>query len=303
MSKIKIQDHKHAKGTSKEFLRTQGSKIQDVTRSEAIKFVNQTLQGYYDNVGISLQTSVAHTQQHNGIVERQNHTLVEAARTMLIFSKAPLFLWAEAVTTTCYTQNCSLIRRRHNKTPYELIHDRKPDLTYFYVFGALCYPTNDSEDPGKLKSKDDIGIFVSYTPAKKAYRIYNRRTRLVTETIHVEFDDLASMASEQFDSGPKLQLMTPRTISSGLVQNPPSSTPHVPPTKNDWDILFQLMFDEYFNPPPTVVSPVPTAVAPRPADPTGTTLSTSIEQDAPAANTSSTIQEIQSPVLSEGVEE
>ncbi|GJY50006.1 retrovirus-related pol polyprotein from transposon TNT 1-94 [Tanacetum coccineum] len=82
----------------------------------------------------------------NGVVERWNRTLVEAACTMLIFSKALLFLWAEAVTTACYTQNQSLIRKCHNKTVYELLYDRKPDLSYLHVFGALCYPTNDGED-------------------------------------------------------------------------------------------------------------------------------------------------------------
>ncbi|GJU02378.1 retrovirus-related pol polyprotein from transposon TNT 1-94 [Tanacetum coccineum] len=109
---------------------------------------------------------------------------------MLIFSKAPLFLWAEAVATSCYTQNRSLIQKCHNKTPYELLHDRKLDLSYLYVFGALCYPTNESEDLGKLKPKADIGIFVGYAPAKKAFRIYNKRTRLIIETIHVDFDEL-----------------------------------------------------------------------------------------------------------------
>ncbi|GJX84815.1 retrovirus-related pol polyprotein from transposon TNT 1-94 [Tanacetum coccineum] len=151
---------------------------------------------------------------------------------------------------------------------------------------------------GKLKPKADIRIFVGYIPAKKAYRIYNRKTRLIIETIHVEFDKLTAMASEQFDSGPELQLMTLGTISLGLVQNTPSLTPYVPPTKNDWDMLFKPMFDEYFNPSPSVVSPVPTATVPRPADPTGSPLSTSIDQAAPYASTSSTIQETQSPVIS-----
>ncbi|GJV50474.1 retrovirus-related pol polyprotein from transposon TNT 1-94 [Tanacetum coccineum] len=103
----------------------------------------------------------------NGIVERQNRTLVEAARTMLIFSKALRFLWAEVVATACYTQNRSLIHTRHNKTPYELMHDKKPDLTFFCVFGALCYPANDSEDIGKLRPIADIGIFVGYAPNRK----------------------------------------------------------------------------------------------------------------------------------------
>ncbi|GJX80970.1 retrovirus-related pol polyprotein from transposon TNT 1-94, partial [Tanacetum coccineum] len=84
--------------------------VQNVRTDNGIEFVNQTLREWYENVGITHQTSVARTPQPNGVVERQNRTLVEAARTMLIFSKAPLFLWAEAINTACYTQNRSLIR-------------------------------------------------------------------------------------------------------------------------------------------------------------------------------------------------
>nr|GEW97067.1 hypothetical protein [Tanacetum cinerariifolium] len=93
-------------------------------------------------------------------------------------------------------------------------------------------------------------------------------TRLIIETIHVDFDELTVVASKQFSSGPGPQLLTPRTISSGLVLNPPSPTPYVPPDKKVWDILFQPMFDEYFNPSPNVASPVPVVAAPEPADST-----------------------------------
>nr|GEW29537.1 hypothetical protein [Tanacetum cinerariifolium] len=114
---------------------------------------------------------VPRTLQQNGVVERQNRTLVEAARTMVIFFKALMFLWAKAVATACYTQNRSLIHTRHNKTPYELLHNKKPDLTFFKVFGALCFPTNDSEDLGKLQPTTDIGIFVGYAPSRKDLEI------------------------------------------------------------------------------------------------------------------------------------
>nr|GEV81080.1 hypothetical protein [Tanacetum cinerariifolium] len=107
------------------------------------------------------------TPQQKGVVERQNRTLVEAAQTMLIFSKALMFLWAEAVATACYTQNRSLIHTRNNKSPYELVHNKKPGLTFFRVFGAICYPINDSEDLGKLQPTADIRIFVGYVPRRK----------------------------------------------------------------------------------------------------------------------------------------
>ncbi|GJX87354.1 retrovirus-related pol polyprotein from transposon TNT 1-94 [Tanacetum coccineum] len=120
-----------------------------------------------DYSSIFHQKLVPRTSQQNGIVDRRNRTLVEAARTMLIFSKALMFLWAEVVATACYTQNRSLIHTRHNKTSYELVHNKKPDLTFFRVFGALCYPTNDSEDLWKLQPTADIGISVGYAPSRK----------------------------------------------------------------------------------------------------------------------------------------
>ncbi|GJS68662.1 retrovirus-related pol polyprotein from transposon TNT 1-94 [Tanacetum coccineum] len=169
--------------------------VRRIRTDNGTEFVNQTLREYYEKVGISHETSVARSPQQNGVVERRNRTLIEAARTMLIYAKAPLFLWAEAVATACYTQNRSMIRRRHGKTPYELLHDKPPDLSYLHVFGALCYPTNDSENLGKLQPKADIGIFIGYAPTKKAFRIYNRRTRRIIETIHVDFDELTAMAS------------------------------------------------------------------------------------------------------------
>nr|GFA55195.1 retrovirus-related Pol polyprotein from transposon TNT 1-94 [Tanacetum cinerariifolium] len=104
--------------------------------------------------------SSVRTPQQNGLVERHNRTLVEAARTMLIFSRAPLFLWAEAIATACFTQNRSIIHRRFNKTPYELINGRKSDISFLHVFGALGYPKNDRKDIGKLGAKGDIGFFI-----------------------------------------------------------------------------------------------------------------------------------------------
>nr|GEZ99605.1 retrovirus-related Pol polyprotein from transposon TNT 1-94 [Tanacetum cinerariifolium] len=126
------------------------------------------------------------------------------------------------VSTACYTQNRSLIRLRYNKTPYELMHEKKPHLSFLYVVRYVIRPMMSS-------------------------------------------------------SGLAPQLMTPGTLNSGLMPNLPSSIPYVPPTKNDWDILFQPMFDEFLNPPPSIVSLVPAAVAQRPVDPTCLPMSTSIE--------------------------
>ncbi|GJR21412.1 zf-CCHC domain-containing protein [Tanacetum coccineum] len=106
------------------------------------------------------QTSIARTPQQNGVVERRNRTLVDAARIMLIFSKSLEFLWAEAISTACFTQNRSLVHTRYNKTPYEMIKGRKPNVQYFHVFGSLCYPTNDRDDLGKMKPKAGIDKYL-----------------------------------------------------------------------------------------------------------------------------------------------
>nr|GEV48059.1 hypothetical protein [Tanacetum cinerariifolium] len=241
-------------------------------------------------VSISHETSVSRSLQQNGVVERRNHTLIKAAHTMLIYAQALLFLWAEAVATTCYTQNCSIIRLRHDKTPYELLHGKLPDLSFIHVFGALCYPTNDSENLKKLQPKADIGIFIGYAPTKKVFWIYNRCTRRIIETIHVNFDELTVMAFEQSNSGPALHEMAPATISSGLVPKPTSSTPFVPPSRNDWDLLFQSMFDELLTHPPSVdppvhevIAPIDEVVAPEPTKSTGSPSSTIVDQDAPSS--------------------
>ncbi|GKD68092.1 retrovirus-related pol polyprotein from transposon TNT 1-94 [Tanacetum coccineum] len=126
---------------------------------------------------------------------------------MLIFSKSPEFLWAKAISSTCFTQNRSLVHTRYNKTPYELIKGRKPNVQYFHVFGSLCYSTNDRDDLEKMKPKADIGIFIGYSESSRGFQIYNRRTRNIMETIHVKFDELTSMDFECNNSGPGLSIL------------------------------------------------------------------------------------------------
>ncbi|GJW18624.1 retrovirus-related pol polyprotein from transposon TNT 1-94 [Tanacetum coccineum] len=241
--------------------------VRQIRTDNGTEFVNQTLNEYYEMVGISHETSVARSPQHNGVVERRK------------------------LATACYTQNRSIIRLHHGKTPYELLHDKIPDLSFFYVFGALCYPTNDSENLGKLQPKVDIGIFIGYAPTKKAFQFYNRRTRRIIETIHIDFDELAAMASKHSSLEPALHEMTPATISLGLVPNPPPSTTFVSPLRIDWDLLFQPLFDELLNPPSSVdrpslevIDPIAEVVALEPAASNDSPSSTTVNQDAPSPN-------------------
>ncbi|GJU02938.1 retrovirus-related pol polyprotein from transposon TNT 1-94 [Tanacetum coccineum] len=167
----------------------------------------------------------------------------EADRTMLILcesSTVPML----GCSTACYTLNRSLVHTLHGKTYYELLKGKKPNLQYFRVFGSLCYPTNDYDDVGKLKAKADIGIFVGYAPTKKAYRIYNKRTRKIQETVHVAFDELtegltsvqtsSGLAPQQMTSVPNSTELELTALQSGrsrsaLVKDP--EPPSVPSTK------------------------------------------------------------------------
>ncbi|GKF22289.1 retrovirus-related pol polyprotein from transposon TNT 1-94 [Tanacetum coccineum] len=139
------------------------AKVCKIRTDNGTEFKNATLKAYYEKLGIMQQFSIARTPQQNGVVEQRNRTLAEAARTMLIFSRLSEFLWAEAVATTCFTQNQSIINTRHNKTPYGLLRGRKPNVEYFHVFSSLCYPKNDRDDLGKMKPKADIGVFIGYS--------------------------------------------------------------------------------------------------------------------------------------------
>nr|GFC01031.1 integrase, catalytic region, zinc finger, CCHC-type, peptidase aspartic, catalytic [Tanacetum cinerariifolium] len=232
------------------------------------EFKNQVLKVYFNSISISHQLSSVRTSQQNGVVERRNRTLVEAARTMLIFSRAPLFLWAKAIATACFTQNHSIIHRRFNKTPYELINNRKPDISFLHVFGALCYPKNDREDIGKLGAKGDIGFFIGYSADSCAYRIYNHRTKKIMETINVSIDELSAMAFEQRSSNPGLQCMTSGQISSGLdLSYAPSTITTQQPTEAELDLLFKAMYDDYFGGQPSAtVENVPTVQEPQDVD-------------------------------------
>ncbi|GJR39888.1 retrovirus-related pol polyprotein from transposon TNT 1-94 [Tanacetum coccineum] len=166
-----------------------------------------------------------------------------------------------------------------------MVHDKKPDLTFFRVFGAIFYPTNDNEDLGKLQPTADIEIFVCYAPRRKGYRIYNKRTRRIMETIHDQFDELSEpMAPVQLSTGLAPTFLTPGQISSGLVPNLVPVAPYVPPTNKELEILFQPMFDEFLEPLRVERLVSPALEVPVPINSTSTPSFTTIDQDAQSLN-------------------
>nr|GEZ73281.1 hypothetical protein [Tanacetum cinerariifolium] len=212
------------------------------------EFLNKILHAYFTSEGILHQTSVARTPEQNGVIERQNRTLVEAARTMPSAAKVPLFFWAEAIATT-----------RHEKTPYHIINDRKSSVKFFHIFGSLCYIVKDGENLDKMKEKGDACIFVGYSTQSRAYRVFNKRTRVIVETIHVNFDGLPQMASNHVssDPGPECQRMALKhgSLSPGpQCQENVTQADRTVTTSNELDLLFSLMFDELLNGSSKVVS-------------------------------------------------
>nr|GFA32151.1 retrovirus-related Pol polyprotein from transposon TNT 1-94 [Tanacetum cinerariifolium] len=180
--------------------------------------------------------------QQNGVMERRNRNLVEAARTIITFANLPLFLWDEAIETTCFIQNCLNIYKRFDITPYELMNKRKPNIKFFNVFRYRCYLVNDYDDVRKLKVKGDIGMFVGYSKESAAFRIYNKRTHKIYESVNVNFDEISEMASKRFSLEPGLS----NSNETGKYSNP--SVLQVSETsKKDLEDLSHNFYDEYFD--------------------------------------------------------
>ncbi|GKB47630.1 putative ribonuclease H-like domain-containing protein [Tanacetum coccineum] len=173
-------------------------KVKVIRCDNGTEFKNKEMNQFCEIKGILRQFSVARTPQQNGVVERRNRTLIEAARTMLADSKLPTTFWAEAVNTTCYVQNRVLVVKPHNKTPYELFHGRTPTLSFMRPSGCPVTIFNTIDQLGKFDGKADEGFFVGYSLNSKAFRVFNSRTRIVEENLHIRFSE-----------------STPNTVGSG----------------------------------------------------------------------------------------
>ncbi|KAJ9561171.1 hypothetical protein OSB04_006331 [Centaurea solstitialis] len=192
--------------------------VRKIRSDNGTEFKNATLDAYLTSVGISHNFSGAYTPQQNGVVERRNRTLVEAARTMLAYSGLPLTFWAEAVSTACFTQNRTIITKRFKKTPYHII---KP-----------CYILNNRDNLGKFDKKADEGYFLGYSLTSKTFRVYNKRTKMVMETVYVTFDETVSMTSEHSSSGLEIHSQASPTTSDSITDS----------NSSELDLLFMDAF-------------------------------------------------------------
>ncbi|GKC65491.1 putative ribonuclease H-like domain-containing protein, partial [Tanacetum coccineum] len=164
-------------------------KVKVIRCDNGTEFKNKEMNEFCEKKGILRHYSVARTPQQNGVAERRNRTLIEAVRTMLANSKLPTSFWAKAVNTACYVQNRVLVVKPHNKTPYELFHGRTPTLSFMRPFGCPVTILNTIDHLGKFDGKADEGFFVGYSLNSKAFRVFNSRTRIVEENLHIRFSE------------------------------------------------------------------------------------------------------------------
>ncbi|KAJ9544847.1 hypothetical protein OSB04_024554 [Centaurea solstitialis] len=222
--------------------------VRSIRSDHGTEFKNSTLETFFDQKGISQNFSSVRTPQQNGVAERRNRTLIEAARSMLSEANLATQFWAEAVNTACYTQNRSLIVKRFRRTPYELFRNRKPSIEHLHIFGCVCYILNNKDNIGKFDSKSDDGIFLGYSSISKTYRVFNKRRQAIEETIHVKFDESGptfphphenseiNQWADSFFQVPEPPIVdpTPQNLPDGFEEDPPipPTDIHIPPLIN-----------------------------------------------------------------------
>ncbi|GJZ93122.1 retrovirus-related pol polyprotein from transposon TNT 1-94 [Tanacetum coccineum] len=162
-------------------------KVKTIRSDNGTEFKNKDVIEFCGSKGIKREYSNARTPQQNGVAERKNRTLIEAARTMLADSFLPNTFWAEAVSTACYVLNRVLVTKPHNKTPYELLTGKIPIISYIRPFGCHVTILNTIDHLGKFAGKSDEGFLVGYSLQSKAFRVYNLETKRVEENLHITF--------------------------------------------------------------------------------------------------------------------
>ncbi|KAJ9542400.1 hypothetical protein OSB04_028906 [Centaurea solstitialis] len=221
--------------------------VRSIRSDHGTEFKNSTLESFFEQKGISQNFSSVRTPQQNGVAERRNRTLIEAARSMLSEANLATQFWAEAVNTACYTQNRSLIVKRFRRTAYELFRNRKPSIEHLHIFGCVCYILNNKDNLGKFDSKSDDGIFLGYSSISKTYRVFNKRRQTIEETIHVKFDESGPTFPHPNDNTeinqwadsffqvpePPIADPSPQDLPDGFEENPiPPSDITTPPLIN-----------------------------------------------------------------------
>ena len=177
-----------------------GVPIVKIRSDHGKEFKNARFESFCEKNGIKREFSTPKTLQQNEVVERKNRVIQEMARVMLLNKQIPQKFCGEVVNTSCHIGNRIFFRVGTKKTAYEIWNGKKPRVKYFRVFGSKCYILNDRENPGKFDAKSDEDIFLGYFTTSRAYRVFNKRTKTVMESINVKIDDAIAKV-EMVDDG------------------------------------------------------------------------------------------------------
>jgi hypothetical protein len=198
-----LQEKLQTQETLKGFLRRAqnefGLRIKKIRSDNGTEFKNSQIEGVLEEEGIKHEFSSPYTPQQNGVVERKNRTLLDMARTMLDEYKTPDRFWAEAINTACYSINRLYLHRILKKTSYELLTSKKPNVSYFRVFGSKCFILVKRGRKSKFASKVVEGFLLGYDSNTRAYRVFNKSTGLVEVSCDIVFDETNGSQVEQVD--------------------------------------------------------------------------------------------------------
>ncbi|GKA32745.1 retrovirus-related pol polyprotein from transposon TNT 1-94 [Tanacetum coccineum] len=222
-------------------------KVKQIRTDNGTEFRNHELESFCDEKGISQNFSSPYTPEQNGVAERRNKTLIKAARTMLNGSVLSKNFWTDAVRTACYSQNRSILVKRHDKTSYEIFRERIPNISYFHVFGCPMFIHNHKDHLGKFDAKADDGYFLGYSSVSNAFRVYNTRRQQIEETYHVTFDEsMDAIGQYQVDSdvsyyiilhGRSLTEITQENHVSEVIARNEPEIPHTKDTEGPPDLI------------------------------------------------------------------
>jgi hypothetical protein len=226
-----------------------GLRIKKIRSDNGIEFKNSQIEGFLEDEGIKHEFSSPYTPQQNGVVERKNRTLLDMARTMLDEYKTPDRFWAEAINTSCYSINRLHLHRILKKTSYELLTGKKSNVSYFRVFGSKCFIFIKRGRKSKFAPKAVEGFLLGYVSNTRAYRVFNKSTRLVEVSCYIMFDVTNGSQVEQVDldelddeEAPRVVLrnMSIRNVCPKESEEPPqaqdqssSSNQASPPTQDE----------------------------------------------------------------------
>jgi transposase InsO family protein len=198
-----LQKKSQTQETLKGFLRRAqnefGLRIKKIISDNGTEFKNSQIEGFLEDKGIKHELSSPYTPQQNGVVERKNRTLLDMARTMLDEYKTSDRFWAKAINTACYTINCLYLHRILRKTSYEILTGKKPNVSYFRVFGSKCFILVKRGRKSKFLPKAVEGFLLGYDSNTRAYRVFNKSTGLVEVSCDIVFDEINGSQVEQVD--------------------------------------------------------------------------------------------------------